>query len=82
MTAGDAPAAGATDRAFAMLQEIVPQHLLSRGMHRLARSTRPRVRNTSIRMLLRAYPQIDLGEAAEADPYSVPLVQCVLHART
>jgi len=72
MTAGDAPAAGATDRAFALLQEIVPQHLLSRGMHRLARSTRPELRNMAIRMLLRAYPQIDLGEAAEADPYRYP----------
>ena len=72
MIAGDAPAADATDRAFAMLQEIVPQHLLSRGMHRLARSTRPTLRNAAIRMLLRAYPQIDLGEAAEADPYRYP----------
>lgn len=72
MTAGDAPATGATDRAFALLQEILPQQLLSRGMHRLARSTRPLVRNTAIRLLLKAYPQINLREAVEADPYRYP----------
>lgn len=67
-----APAVAATDRAFAFLQEILPQHLLSRGMHRLARSTRPLVRTAAIRLLLGAYPQIDLAEAAEPDPYRYP----------
>ena len=72
MTAPDAPAAGATDRAFALLQELLPQQLLSRGMHRLARSKRPGVRNLAVRLLLRSYPQIDPGEAAESDPYRYP----------
>jgi phosphatidylserine decarboxylase len=72
MSAPEAPAAGAADRAFALLQELLPQHLLSRGMHRLARSTRPQVRNAAIRLLLRAYPQIDLSEAAEPDPFRYP----------
>ncbi len=69
MSARDARPAAAADRAFAFLQEILPQHLLSRGMHRLARSTRPTIRNTAIRLLLGAYPRIDLREAVEPDPY-------------
>jgi phosphatidylserine decarboxylase len=62
--------AGASDRAFALLQELLPQHLMSRAMHRLARSTRPWLRNALLRTVLRAYPQIDLAEAANPDPYS------------
>ena len=69
MSGPGSPAAAGADRAFAFLQEILPQHLLSRGMHRLARSTRPTIRNTAIRLLLGAYPRIDLREAAEPDPY-------------
>jgi phosphatidylserine decarboxylase len=64
--------AGASDRAFALLQELLPQQLLSRGMHRLARSTRPLLRNATLRAVLRAYPQIDLGEAAQPDPFAYP----------
>ena len=64
--------AGASDRAFALLQELLPQHLLSRTMHRVARSTQPWLRNTLLRTVLRAYPQIDLSEAANPDPYSYP----------
>jgi phosphatidylserine decarboxylase len=62
--------AGASDRAFALLQDLLPQHLLSRAMHRLARSTNPPVRNAVIRTVLRAYPMIDLSEAANPDPFS------------
>lgn len=64
--------AGASDRAFALLQELLPQQLLSRTMHRLARSTRPMVRDAIIRAVLRAYPQIDLSEAAQPDPFAYP----------
>jgi phosphatidylserine decarboxylase len=64
--------AGTSDRAFALLQELLPQHLMSRTMHRLARSTRPWLRNALLRTVLRGYPQIDLGEAANPDPYSYP----------
>ena len=64
--------AGASDRAFALLQELLPQHLLSRGMHRLARITTPVLRNATIRAVLRAYPQIDLSEAVEPDPFAYP----------
>jgi len=41
-------------------------------MHRVARSTKPLIRNTAIRLLLNAYPQIDCGEAAQPDPYAYP----------
>jgi phosphatidylserine decarboxylase len=64
--------AGASDRAFALLQELLPQQLLSRWMHRLARSTTPTLRNATIRAVLRAYPQIALAEAAEPDPFAYP----------
>jgi len=64
--------AGTSDRAFALLQELLPQHLLSRGMHRLARSTRPWLRDALLRAVLRAYPRIDLGEAANPDPHAYP----------
>ncbi len=72
MTVPAAEEAGASDRAFALLQELLPQHLLSRTMHRLARSTQPAVRNAIIRAVLRAYPAIDLREAAEPDPFAYP----------
>jgi phosphatidylserine decarboxylase len=64
--------AGASDRAFALLQDLLPQHLLSRTMHRLARSTRPWLRNAMLRSVLRAYPQLDLREAADPDPFAYP----------
>ena len=34
-----------SDKLFALLQGALPQHLLSRGMHALARSRQPAVRN-------------------------------------
>jgi phosphatidylserine decarboxylase len=69
MPSGDA---GASDRAFALLQELLPQQLLSRAMHRLARSTTPALRNATIRAVLWAYPKIDLHEAVEPDPFAYP----------
>jgi phosphatidylserine decarboxylase len=64
--------AGASDRAFALLQDLLPKHLLSRWMHRLARSTSPLVRNTLIRAVLRGYPQIQMRDAAQPDPLAYP----------
>ena len=66
----DSGTAGATDQGFAFVQQLLPQHWLSRGMHRLARSQRPVVRNAILRTVLKAYPQIDLREAAQPDPYA------------
>jgi len=64
--------ANTADRAFALLQQLLPQHLLSRTMHRVARSTRPWVRNALIRTVLRSYPMLDPREAAEPDPFRYP----------
>lgn len=64
--------AGASDRAFALLQDLLPKQLLSRTMHRLARSTTPLVRNALIRTVLRGYPQIQMREAAQPDPLAYP----------
>jgi phosphatidylserine decarboxylase len=57
------------DELFARLQRVLPQHLLSRGMHALARSRQPLVRNLLIRTVLRSYPQIDMHEAQQPDPF-------------
>jgi phosphatidylserine decarboxylase len=64
--------AGASDRAFALLQDLLPQHALSRLMHRIARSTTPLVRDTLIRAVLRGYPQIEMRDAAQPDPLAYP----------
>lgn len=61
-----------TDRAFALLQRMLPKQLLSRVMHGVARSTRPLVRRNLIRLVLGTYPMIDMREAAEPDPYAYP----------
>jgi phosphatidylserine decarboxylase len=58
------------DELFALLQKVLPQHLLSRGMHALARSRQPAIRNAVLRTVLRSYPQIDLREALQPDPYA------------
>jgi phosphatidylserine decarboxylase len=58
------------DELFAQLQRALPQHWLSRGMHALARSRRRPVRDALIRTVLRAYPQIDMHEALQPDPFA------------
>ena len=58
-----------SDELFALLQKVLPQHLLSRGMHALARSRQPAVRNLVLRTVLRSYPQIDMHEALQPDPF-------------
>jgi phosphatidylserine decarboxylase len=64
--------AGPGDQAFATLQRVLPKQLLSRQMHALARSTRPALRNLLVGSVLRAYPQIDMSEAVQSDPYAYP----------
>ena len=59
-----------SDKLFALLQGVLPQHLLSRGMHALARSRQPAVRNLVLRTVLRSYPQIDMHEALQPDPFT------------
>ena len=66
----DNDTAGASDQGFAFLQQLLPQHFLSRTMHRVARSRQPLVRNAVLRTVLNAYPQIDMTEAVQPDPYA------------
>jgi phosphatidylserine decarboxylase len=60
------------DEFNALLQRVLPQHLLSRARHALARSRQPAVRNLILRTVLRSYPQIDLHEALQPDPFAYP----------
>ena len=39
-------------------------------MHALARSRQPWVRNAVLRTVLRSYPQIDMREAQQSDPFA------------
>jgi phosphatidylserine decarboxylase len=55
------------DRLFVLLQYLIPQHLLSRLVGALARSTFGPVRNPLVKLFLRGY-RPDLGEAAQPDP--------------
>lgn len=55
------------DRAFAALQYLLPQHLLSRGMHALTRSRVRWLKNLLIRGFLLIY-EIDRDEMREPDP--------------
>lgn len=72
MTDPDDAYAGSADRAFALLQDLLPKRTLSNAMHRLARSTNPTVRRLLIGSILRAYPTIDMREAEQPDPYAYP----------
>jgi phosphatidylserine decarboxylase len=72
VTAPDDDYAGSSDRAFALLQDLLPKRALSNAMHRLARSTNPTVRNAIIGTILRAYPTIEMREAEQPDPYAYP----------
>lgn len=54
-------------RAFIMVQYLLPQHLLSRLVGRLARARQPLLKNTLIH-LFKARFKVDMGEAAQPDP--------------
>jgi phosphatidylserine decarboxylase len=60
------------DELFALLQRALPQHWLSKGMHALARSRQRPIRNALIGTVLRGYPQIDMHEALQPDPFAYP----------
>jgi phosphatidylserine decarboxylase len=70
VTATNDDYAGSSDRAFALLQDLLPKRWLSKTMHRVARSTHPTVRNAIVGSILRAYPAIDMSEAEQPDPYA------------
>ncbi len=54
-------------RLFVGLQHLLPQHLLSRGMHAVARVRARPVKNLLIRAFLKAYA-VNLAEAEHTDP--------------
>jgi phosphatidylserine decarboxylase len=66
----DDTASSTPDRLFAGLQAWPPQRWLAARMHALARNRNPTVRNLLIKTVLRQYPQIQMSEAAEPDPYA------------
>jgi phosphatidylserine decarboxylase len=67
--AGDRVTIG--ERLFVLSQKLLPQHGVSRLVHRFARIRRPWVRRWSIRLFRKLY-DVDLDEAAEPDPEAYP----------
>ena len=59
------------ERAFVLLQYLLPQHLLSRLVGALARTRNPLVRRPLVALFLRGY-RPDLAEAVEADAGAYP----------
>jgi phosphatidylserine decarboxylase len=58
-------------RAFVAFQHVLPQHLLSRCVHRAARSEWRPGKDFLIRSFLRGFA-VDMSEAAEPDPFAYP----------
>jgi phosphatidylserine decarboxylase precursor len=54
---------------FAGLQYVLPKHALSRVIYAVARSERPWVRNTFLRIFLSGYT-LNMAEAVQPDPFS------------
>jgi len=54
------------ERIFAALQQFLPQHLLSRAVHRLTRLRAGPLTRLAIRAFVRGF-DVDLGDAAEPD---------------
>jgi phosphatidylserine decarboxylase len=67
----EVPSVSLGDRLFAMLQYLLPKHLLSRVIYAVARSEAGWVKRTFLRIFLRNY-QIDLAEAEQPDPFAYP----------
>lgn len=59
------------DRLSTAALRVLPQHLLAAGMHRIARSRMPWLKDLLITRIGRRY-RIDLSEAAEPDPAAYP----------
>lgn len=58
-------------RAFVTLQHVLPQHPLSRLVHRATRSTFGPWKNFLIRCFLKGF-DVDLADAAQPDPFAYP----------
>jgi len=59
------------DRAFALLQHLLPKHLMSRCIYAITRSERSWLRNLVLGSFLRGF-RIDMSAAIEPDPYRYP----------
>ncbi len=59
------------DKALTNLLKVVPQHLLSAGMYKLARMETPWLKDFIINQVVRNY-QVDMSEAAEPDQNAYP----------
>jgi phosphatidylserine decarboxylase len=55
------------DRLFVASQYLLPQHFLSRLVHRLTRSRSPRVKNALIKSFIRGFSP-DMSDALQRDP--------------
>ncbi|WP_238532350.1 archaetidylserine decarboxylase [Methylophaga frappieri] len=62
----DSPSISWADKCFRQLQMCLPQHTLSKLMHRLCRCRWPWLKNALIRFVVRQY-DVDMREAAEPD---------------
>jgi phosphatidylserine decarboxylase len=60
-----------SDRLFVGLQHVLPQHALSRIVHRLARSRTRALKNRLIGSFVSGF-RPDMAEALESDPYRYP----------
>lgn len=55
------------DRGFALLQAVLPKHVLSRFIHRLMRTRRPWLKRLLIQQFMKGYA-VNMQEAAQSDP--------------
>jgi len=67
----DTQSASLRDHLFALLQNLLPKHLLSGWVYRLMRSRTQWLRKLSIDWFLRGF-QLDMSEAVEPNPYAYP----------
>lgn len=59
------------DRAFALLQYLLPKHLMSRFIYAITRSEQTWLRDLVLGIFLRGF-RIDMSTAVESDPYRYP----------
>jgi phosphatidylserine decarboxylase len=58
-----------SDQAFALLQSLLPKHLLSRAMYALMRQRNTTLRNAQLKTFLKHY-RIDMSEAVQSNPFA------------
>lgn len=65
----EVPAARFSDLLFAVLQYLLPKHLLSRLIYTVTRSRSPAIKNAILRTFLSGY-RVEMGEAQQSDPFA------------